>query len=733
MTFDTKVDSGVTNYRYQVWYNYSLTVNLTSDGSSDVYGNILPLTRAIDEAILSVSDNPNPIQLAKMNVNLRDWPQVPPRTIPDAVISQLGATFFYCTSMIIFISVLNTIVSEKEMKLKTHMHMIGLMPTVYWLSWTISSAFLVAVSSLFTSIIGLILGFEAFKNTNFGVIWITFFLFGMAMVYFAFFLSSVTSKTRTAVLVGIFVFVIGLLFQSFVFSNIFIGYIWWDEPTGSAGWGSLMFLPFFNFGKMFLDISTLTVGRFDSLTETYVAGPGFSWESLFESLPDNLLPVYNAAGRRPKVPPPVQTWHFLIMNIVVYGALAIYLDQVLPNEFGQRKEFLFFLRREFWGLKTIEDPEIPKDSDPTDAEEEPDVRQERDRVYSATDADAQVRLINLCKSYYPDILQRGTPVKAVNRLCLALKEGQLLAFLGQNGAGKSTTMNMLAGLLTPTAGNALVYGNYLTRDIEAISRMMGCCPQHDVLFPDLTAREHVEIYAGLKGIDHRSIEKLMEERLAAVKLASVANEMSRTFSGGMKRRLSLILSTIGDPKVLYLDEPTTGMDPVNRRHVWSFIEKFKTDRVVILTSHSMEEVEVLGDRIGVMVKGKLRALANPIQLRNRFGMGYRISVMCHSTDAEKLKKSFEQRLPSAILEDDHAGALLYQVPLQETDKVPDVVSWLEENPDGIVNGWGMSQTTLEEVFLKIVRKYAGDITDPSFQMMDETLQRSRSNIVEKPE
>jgi len=119
----------------------------------------------------------------------------------------------------------------------------------------------------------------------------------------------------------------------------------------------------------------------------------------------------------------------------------------------------------------------------------------------------------------------------------------------------------------------------------------------------------------------------------------------------MKRRLSLILSTLGDPAVLLLDEPTTGMDPVNRRHVWEFIEEYKKgNRIVILTSHSMEEVEVLGDRIGIMVKGKLRALGNSIQLRNRHGAGYRVSITCESENSEKLQEQFKKQFPSAVLE-----------------------------------------------------------------------------------
>jgi ABC-type multidrug transport system ATPase subunit len=117
---------------------------------------------------------------------------------------------------------------------------------------------------------------------------------------------------------------------------------------------------------------------------------------------------------------------------------------------------------------------------------------------------------------------------------------------------------------------------------------MGICPQHDIIFDDLTAREHIQLYAGLKGVPSSEWEQLIEERLEIVKLLSVADVRAGTYSGGylklisMKRRLSLVISTIGDPRIIFMDEPTTGMDPVNRRHVWSFVEKFKTERVIVL-------------------------------------------------------------------------------------------------------------------------------------------------------
>ena len=211
---------------------------------------------------------------------------------------------------------------------------------------------------------------------------------------------------------------------------------------------------------------------------------------------------------------------------------------------------------------------------------------------------------------------RGNVVKtAIHDSCVTFEEGKLFALLGQNGAGKSTTLNILSGLSPATYGDALVYGHSLKSQIHLIREMMGICPQHDILFAELTAREHINLYAGLKGVPEADWSSIVEERLDAVKLLKVADNPVGSFSGGMKRRLSVVIATIGDPKIVFLDgilaffsrvdrdsvslyfkpslEPTTGMDPVNRRYVWSFIEKFKKNRVIILTTHSMEEADVV--------------------------------------------------------------------------------------------------------------------------------------------
>lgn len=288
-------------------------------------------------------------------------------------------------------------------------------------------------------------------------------------------------------------------------------------------------------------------------------------------------------------------------------------------------------------------------------------------------------------------------------------------------------MNILSGLTPATSGDALIYGLSVERDMDAIRAQMGICPQHDILFNDLTAEEHIQLYAGLKGIPAAEMQQLTEERLEAVRLWNVKTQRAGTYSGGMKRRLSMVISTIGDPKIIFMDEPTTGMDPVNRRHVWSFVERFKKGRVIVLTTHSMEEADVLGDKIAIMAHGKLRAIGSSIRLKSKFGAGYRISVVTDSDkdNMERAKALIMGQAPGLKLEDDSAGALIYNLATEDVAQIPTIVNYLDANPDGIVKAWGMSQSTLEEVFLKLIREVEGRL-DPKLEEEMQMLKRRAS-------
>ena len=312
---------------------------------------------------------------------------------------------------------------------------------------------------------------------------------------------------------------------------------------------------------MFLDITTLTTGLLDSLTQTYIPGPGFAWSDLYSSFPNSSLPIYGTAGA-PNVPAPASSWNYLIMDCFFYGGLLWYLDNVIPNEFGMRRPMHFFLTPEYWEIETKSSTTTDfgqwqarnaAESQPDEANEDSDVVAER-KVALQGNGDRALTIVNLRKVYRPMFSFTSKSDKvAVRNSCFTVEEGKLLALLGQNGAGKSTTISMLSGLTPSSSGDALIYNLSVKSAMLSIRKLMGICPQHDILFDDLTAREHIQLYAGLKGVPESQWEPLIQERLQFVRLLSVANVRAGTYSGGMKRRLSLVISTIGDPKIIFLD------------------------------------------------------------------------------------------------------------------------------------------------------------------------------------
>ncbi len=172
-------------------------------------------------------------------------------------------------------------------------------------------------------------------------------------------------------------------------------------------------------------------------------------------------------------------------------------------------------------------------------------------------------------------------------LSLSLKKGSVFALLGHNGAGKTTTIQCLTGLIQPSNGHILVNGQVLHHHLADIQRVVGVCPQHDQIWEELTAREHLQLFADIKGVSSSLKDQQVDQRLHEVLLFDVGDKEAGKFSGGMKRRLSVAMAMMGDPQIVYLDEPTTGLDPVSRRQIWTTIQNFKKDKVVLLTTHSM--------------------------------------------------------------------------------------------------------------------------------------------------
>uniref|UniRef100_A0A670K7Z7 ABC transporter domain-containing protein n=1 Tax=Podarcis muralis TaxID=64176 RepID=A0A670K7Z7_PODMU len=204
---------------------------------------------------------------------------------------------------------------------------------------------------------------------------------------------------------------------------------------------------------------------------------------------------------------------------------------------------------------------------------------------------------------------------AVNGLSLDFYEGQITSFLGHNGAGKTTTMSILTGLLD------------ICSDMDIIRRTMGVCPQHNVLFDILTVEEHIWFYGRLKGLSGVQVREEMEQIIQDVGLPHKRRDQTKNLSGGMQRKLSVAIAFVGGSKVVILDEPTAGVDPYSRRGIWDLLLKYRTGRTVILSTHYMDEADLLGDRVAIISQGRLCCCGSSLFLKTKLGTGYYLTLV----------------------------------------------------------------------------------------------------------
>eukprot|EP00345_Euplotes_harpa_P009159 CAMPEP_0168332724 /NCGR_PEP_ID=MMETSP0213-20121227/9131_1 /TAXON_ID=151035 /ORGANISM="Euplotes harpa, Strain FSP1.4" /LENGTH=332 /DNA_ID=CAMNT_0008336809 /DNA_START=1 /DNA_END=997 /DNA_ORIENTATION=- len=270
----------------------------------------------------------------------------------------------------------------------------------------------------------------------------------------------------------------------------------------------------------------------------------------------------------------------------------------------------------------------------------------------------------------------GRPPKvATKKFCLRIKKGELFGLLGPNGAGKTTLISMLTGLYRPDGGNAWVAGFDIKNQLDQVQLQMGVCPQFDILWSDLTVDEHLYFYARLKGISPKEEKNMVQQAMQQVYLERFARYRVSQLSGGMKRRLSVAISLVGDPKIIYLDEPSTGLDPENRRQLWDILAEIKGKRAMMLTTHSMEEADVLCNRIGIVTDGMLRCIGPQVRLKTLYGGGYHLFINCHKAKyINLLKKSYkenrksEHEAMSKMEEDKHEEAHEEEFHLSEIHK-----------------------------------------------------------------
>jgi ABC-2 type transport system ATP-binding protein len=241
-----------------------------------------------------------------------------------------------------------------------------------------------------------------------------------------------------------------------------------------------------------------------------------------------------------------------------------------------------------------------------------------------------IEIIGLTKKY-----DGKTAVKSLN---LSLKQGEFFGLLGINGAGKTTTIKMLSCLIRPTSGDATLLGKSILTEPQAVKEYINVSPQETAVAPNLTVRENLELIARIYGKSRKDAKEKSTKIIKDLDLSEIENEKAKTLSGGWQRRLSIAMALISDPKILFLDEPTLGLDVLARRELWSVIEKLKGKVTIILTTHYLEEAEALSDRIGIMANGELKAVGTVAELNAMTGKDkFEDTFIAIATEAEAIK------------------------------------------------------------------------------------------------
>jgi len=665
----------------------------------------------------------------KWEVGYKEYPHPAFETV-----SIVGATlgpFLFAANMFGFVSQVGTMVKEKEQGMKQALRTMGMLDSAYWMSWAAWEVVMIFITTMVIIISGFIFQFDFFKDNSFGLVFFLFFLFQLSMSALGFVFTVFLNRSVGATLVGFVTFLVGWVTQGVVSFGIPYSSDYYFNKENLI----LLTIVFTLLPWNLLAKSTDDLGAATSNSES----KGLSWSERSSYCKDEddseECEIEKARSDRfidcNCVMPLSDV--FIVFTVLYFGyfIVAVYLEKVFPNEQGVRLEPWYFLQPRYWGfgadqeqhvgpLNILQPPDTVEQDEDVSAEEAK--MKERLKMINEpsgaggahSDGDA-VQCFGLQKVYG----WRKSAFWAVKGSWFSIEKDQLFCLLGPNGAGKTTTINCLTGVIPYSGGDALIYGESLKAagGIDRMRSIMGVCPQFDVLWGELTGREHLEVFGHIKGLPPNTVKDEAASLLEKVKLTAAAKQTSGSYSGGMKRRLSVAISLLGDPKIVYLDEPTTGMDPISRRYVWDIIESAKAGRAIVLTTHSMEEADILGDRIGIMARGRLRAIGSSIRLKQKFGTGYEVAVSVSPStgSSETTMAEYSQYVrgvkdlfkSSLNLEprDENRAYITYLIPRSHEKELPKFLARLEASKEELhITDIQLSLTTLEEVFLSIARQ-----------------------------
>ncbi|XP_067683603.1 phospholipid-transporting ATPase ABCA3-like [Haliotis asinina] len=634
-----------------------------NDATPDYRGSgFLWVQRLVDEAIIKTHNSTAFSTLDDLDIRLMRMPYPPYIVDPMIQVLQNQFPIFLLLSFILCtIQTTKGIVYEKEKKLKESMKLMGLSAAAHWMSWFLTVfIYIVLVMAVYTLLCGISISVHGpvLAQSDPSLLFVFLLCYGVCVVSFCFMISVFAQKAN----------------------------------VGAAIAGILFFFTYFPY--FFLQSRYETMSRPEKLGVSILINMAMAYGA-------NVIALYEGTGAGAQwnnftSPATVDdNYSLLDAMIMLLGDTAIhlvitwYVDNVRPGEFGVPKPWYFPFTASYWcGTDKVKvDASLVKHADERHFEKEP------------SGLRPGVCIKNLRKVFGSGSKQKV----AVAGMSLNMYEGQISVLLGHNGAGKTTTMSVLTGFIPPSGGTAIVNGHDIRTDIQSVRKSLGLCPQHNILFDTLTVQEHMEFFADLKGCQKHEAKSEVDRIIHEVGLDLKRHTQSQYLSGGQKRKLSVGIALIGGSKVVILDEPTSGMDPAARRQTWDILQRNRQGRTMLLTTHFMDEADLLGDRIAIMAEGVVKCCGTSYFLKKLYGAGYHLVMVKDPTcQVASVTAVVQRHVPTAVMESEINAELSYLLPDDQSAKFAALFTEIETKGKELgICSFGTTATTMEEVFLKV--------------------------------
>jgi len=614
-----------------------------------------PVQAAVNQALIRLKTNDDTFS---MKLNLGKLGKAASEYNGCKSTSGIIATYIALIFFAPLILIVTYLVKEKEKGIKEGLIIAGLHPSIFWLSWEIIYAVIVFVVSVIITIFFLIM--KCFENVNPVIMFIVLLLYGLSCCSFAFLFTTFFTKFRTAGTV------VGLIGFSLCVFNIALAY-------------------FSKLAKIITSFifSQFAIGSFifeaDQMEYHYKK---LNFSNIFKSDAGIYLGI-------------------LVINNIVYFILAVFFDNL---SMGQYSRYIFPSKKKTTDLQTNNEITYEKDI------------QEDYNAQNGEKCLVEVSRVNKIyqKNVNEIVLEEGEQKEvtktvdylSVNDVSFKVYQNEIFCILGPNGAGKSTLLNIMIGLIRCYQGDVYYDGMSLNSDLNKIRRNFGVCPQNNIIFDELTVEDHINIYGSIK-----NTEVNVDEILKEVDLIDQKNKKASKLSGGQKRKLCIALAIVGNPKYIFLDEPTTGLDPLSRRKIWELLNRKKEGRVIFLTTHYMDEADIIADRKLILIEGKIRCLGTSLYLKNHFKINYELNV--ESVDKDAIEKIIIHHVPKAVYvptegsmtKDGLVKVHIWKLPLNGTSNFKPLFDELENQSLGgdetLVKKFALSMPTLEELFIRL--------------------------------